>query len=157
MNELIQWLNVNQGAVMVLLNLSYVIITVFLFLSNSKMRKQNLMLELLGRRVSIYTNVRKFMSKVLTDCNCSNDELQQYLRDTRETKLLFGKDVAYFVDEIYKRGVRLASVSFKLNAFGGDRKELDSMQDGIMDWFGQQMRDPVSVFDKYIDINKMGF
>ena len=157
MYEIFQWININQGVVMVLLTLSYVVITTLLLFANRKMRKQDLMLRFFERRMSIYTIMRKFLSKIITDAECTSIELQQYLRDTRDAKFLFKKDVVDYIDEIYKKGLRLSNVSSKLNASCDDREALLNDQEEVIDWFVEQIKQPKSVFDEYIDINKIHF
>lgn len=72
MGEFITWLNANQGAVMALLTLTYVITTILLLVSNRRQRKQNkniqkqnVRVQLFEKRYEVYKETEEFFMELM--------------------------------------------------------------------------------------------
>lgn len=97
------WLNSNQGAVMVILTLVYVITTVLLLFSNRKIRtqnrdiqKQNVRIQLFEKRYEVYEEIESLFSELrrkrfsVIKVMVSEDEDHSYDLGFRRIRHLFG-------------------------------------------------------------------
>ncbi len=80
--------------------------------------------------------------------------LSQLLRDTREHHLLFGSEIGEYLEELYKKGVRLHTIHQK----SGPQRILQPadipVQIEIVEWFSAQHRAADQKFLKYIDFRE---
>lgn len=161
--KVIEWCNQYSGFIIGVLTLLYVGTTVWLLLSNRKMHKQNsliqkqsLKLALLERRLDVFTTVRRFISKVMGDSTCENEDLQQFLRNSREVELFFDDDVINYVKELYRKGLEIHRIVKLLEGNRKDRDKLLEEEEAVMDWFLEQLERSTIIFDKYINVKKLG-
>ncbi|MDP3515507.1 MAG: hypothetical protein Q8S20_22410, partial [Sulfuritalea sp.] len=59
------------------------------------------------RRLRVYEEVRKILSIILRDAKASYEDLLKFRTAVSEADFLFGPEVPEYIDEIYKRGVKL--------------------------------------------------
>lgn len=72
-----------------------------------KTNQQKLNLERYSRRLRVYEEVRKILSIILRDTKVSTEDLLKFRTTVSEADFLFGPEIPAYIDEIYRRGLRL--------------------------------------------------
>ncbi len=72
-----------------------------------KTNQQKLILDRYDHRLKVYEEVRQILSVILRDAKASYDDLLKFRRAVSEADFLFGSEISDYIDEIYRRGVKL--------------------------------------------------
>lgn len=122
--------------------------------------KQKLEMDRYDRRLHVYEEVRKILSIVLRDAKASYEDLLKFRTSVSEADFLFGPDITDYIDEIYKRGVKLAYWSGEYRdstQAHGEGYDHDKVVDGMhteLTWLTEQFEPAKQKFKKYLDISK---
>lgn len=123
-----------------------------------KVNKQKFDLERYDRRLRIYEEVRKILSIVVREAQVSYEELFRFYAAVSEADFLFGPEISAYIDEIYKRGVRLEYWNKQYRHAGQEippgydhQKVCDGMH-SESEWFIAQFDPAKEKFKKYLHI-----
>ncbi len=72
-----------------------------------KTNQQKLSLERYDRWLKVYEEVRQILSIIIRDATASYDDLMKFRRSVSEADFLFDSEIPEYIDEIYRRGVKL--------------------------------------------------
>ena len=135
------------------------ITTTYIAWQQWRTNRQKLNLEKYDRRLRIYQEVVKILQITMRDAKASPDDLLQFRTSVAEADFLFGKEIAMYIDEIYKRGINLWHWSRTYRDStqeipeGYDHKKVvDEMHKELI-WFTEQIEPAKKKFKKYLDIN----
>jgi len=86
----------------------------------------------------------------------TNEELTKFLRNSKDKDFLFGKDVQEYLEQLYKKGVRLNYLVKKLETepVGEKRGKLVDEEMDLLEWFSKQFEESKKHFGKYLKIDK---
>ena len=135
------------------------ITTTYIAWQQWRTNRQKLNLEKYDRRLRIYQEVVKILQITMRDAKASPDDLLQFRTSVAEADFLFGKEIAMYIDDIYKRGInhwhwsRTYRDSTQEIPEGYDHKKVvDEMHKELI-WFTEQIEPAKKKFKKYLDIN----
>jgi len=108
--------------------------------------------ELYERRLSVYVAVMEFLAYVMQRASLNDEELRNFLKKTRESYFLFGKDIGKYLDELYKKAVDLQALSSELESLPvGEERSRKVLEKGeISKWFSRQFDVTRTKFSKYM-------
>lgn len=111
------------------------------------------------RRLAIFNSTASLFGIVIRDANVTIPDLMKFLQETSQAYFLFGKDIAEYLDEIYKKGVTLQSQNKMLDPntnnlpIGEKRTRLAEQNKDLLLWFGDQF---LVARDKFSEHLKLG-
>lgn len=110
------------------------------------------------RRLRIFEETRKFLSRVLADGRVVLDPLLQFWAAVAESAFLFGPEILDHLDEIYKRGLEAWRVEAEYRELprGDPRSALVKKQSDILGWMIEQQRGLSIRFRPYLDLGAFG-
>lgn len=86
---------------------------------------QRAVLDLFDRRMSVYTSLRRVISKVVTTGNATNEDTTNFLRARDGAEFLFGSEVNDYLESIYNALLDFHVVESELKmSKGRDRKRM---------------------------------
>jgi hypothetical protein len=121
--------------------------------------KQKLVLERYDRRLRVYEEVRKILSVIVRDAKASYDDLLRFRTAVSEADFLFGREITDYIDEIYKRGVKLQYWSGEYRDYtqekpaGYDHQKVVDGMHAELNWLTEQFEPAKQRFRKYLDIS----
>jgi hypothetical protein len=98
-----------------------------------RIEKDKVKLELYRKRYDIYIKVQEFIAIIVGNTYCKTENLQMFLRDTREVEFLFNQDIVNYLDEMYKKGVAMR------DTYNLETRDPDSFYE-IQDWLDTNLR-----------------
>jgi hypothetical protein len=113
-----------------------------------RIEKDKVKLELYRKRYDIYIKVQEFIAIIVGNNYCTTENLQMFLRDTREVEFLFNQDIVNYLDEMYKKGVAMR------DTYNLETRDPDSFYE-IQDWFGHQFKESIKKFKPYLDFTQL--
>ena len=122
--------------------------------------RQKLVLERYDRRLRVYEEVRKILSIIFRDAKASYEDLLKFRTSVSEADFLFGPEIAEYIDEIYKYGVKLQYWSGEYRDYtqptleGYDHKKVVDGMHSELSWLTEQFEPAKQKFKKYLDISK---
>lgn len=122
--------------------------------------RQKLVLDRYDRRLKVYEEVRKILSIILRDADASYDDLLRFRTSVSEADFLFGQDITEYIDEIYKRGLKLHYWNQQYRDATQEQPE-DYDHEKVVEgshveftWLTEQFEPAKQKFKKYLDISK---
>lgn len=112
------------------------------------------------RRLRVYEEVRKILSIILRDAKASYEDLLKFRTAVSEADFLFGPEVPEYIDEIYKRGVKLQYWCGEYRDYaqekpeGYDHKKVVDGMHSELTWLTEQFEPAKSKFKKYLDVSR---
>ncbi len=125
-----------------------------------KTNQQKLNLERYDRRLRVYEEVRKILSIIFRDANASTDDLLKFRTSVSEADFLFGPEIPAYIDEVYKRGLKLWRCnqeyrdSTQQQTEGYNHNEVVKEMHQELTWLTEQFGPAKEKFRKYLDISK---
>ena len=122
--------------------------------------RQKLVLDRYDRRLKVYEETRRILSIILRDANASYDDLLKFRTSVSEADFLFGPEIPAYIDEIYKRGLKLHTWnsqyrdSFQAKPEGYDHTKVVNGMHSELTWLVEQFEPAKLKFRKYLDISK---
>jgi hypothetical protein len=98
--------------------------------------------QLYERRLAIFNSTMQLLAIVMRDADVQMADLLKFLQETNQSYFLLGKDIADYLDEIYKKGVELRGQEKRLhntNLAEGERTRLADQNVELLNWFGRQL------------------
>jgi len=122
--------------------------------------QQKLNLERYDRRLRVYEEVRKILSIILRDAKAGTDDLLKFRTSVSEADFLFGPEIPAYIDEIYKRGLKLWRWNQEYRDYtqakpdGYDHNKVVEEMHKELTWLAEQFEPAKEKFRKYLDISK---
>lgn len=122
--------------------------------------RQKLVLDRYDRRLRVYEEVRKILSIIVRDAKASYEDLLKFRTSVSEADFLFGPEIAEYIDEIYKRGVKLQYWNGEYRDYTQpkpedyDHKKIVDGMHAELTWLSEQFEPAKQKFKKYLDISK---
>lgn len=122
--------------------------------------KQKLVLDRYDRRLRVYGEVIKILSIIIRDAKASYDDLLKFRSSVSEADFLFGPEIAEYIDEIYKRGVKLQYWNLTYRDYtqemppGYDHNKVVEGMHAELTWLTEQFGPAKQKFKKYLDISR---
>ncbi len=136
------------------------IVAVYIAYQQWQTNRQKLNLERYERRLRVYEEVRKILSIIVREANVSTDELLRFRTSVSEADFLFGPEIPEYIDEIYKRGLKLWRFNQEYRDYTQEKPEgydhekvVEGMHEALT-WLTEQFEPAKEKFKKYLDINK---
>lgn len=118
-----------------------------------KINQKRLQHELFERRIKLYEKITMHIANGITHGAFDNNEEIQFLRDTKHARFIFDKDIADFMDEIYKKSVGLSFLNSRTEQLSG--KELETTiqkRQEVFNWFTMELNNIQKRFEKYLKL-----
>lgn len=125
-----------------------------------KANELKLRLERYDRRLKIYEEIITLLSLIAQEANVSYDVLLKFRGAAAEADFLFTSEIPQYIDEIYKRGVKLSFANSQYKDSTQERpadydsKKIVYEMNNQMTWFLEQFSVVKEKFKKYLDISK---
>lgn len=121
-----------------------------------EMQKQNVKLNLYDKRYQIYTKVVDFINGAVSCSSFSITDVNDFHEVNREAYMLFQSNITDYLEKLRVKGNRLALfVQNDVPGSLGEIKHFDERQE-LLKWFTEQQAAVVEIFDRYINVNKLG-
>lgn len=149
----------NEGVIVVIQVLSLIALvgTVIyqVYNSNNIARDQN-NIALFSKRLDKYNEIQQFIAKVMSDANCTNEEIISLKSKTRNLDLLFDDEIVLYVNILVRKGLELKLANNKydklLKSKGSVEKVVEEEYE-ILSWFSKQIEHECrDKFSKYLDM-----
>jgi len=113
-------------------------------------------LALYDKRYPVYLATKEFLIGIMARHNVSNDELYNFLRNSKDKEFLFGKDVKEYLEQLYLKGLDLQTVEKEVDQHpvGDERTNLVHQSSVIFKWFRGQYESVDKVFGEYLTVAK---
>ena len=136
------------------------IITIYIAWRQWKTSQDKLTLEKYDRRLQIYKEVAKILTKILRDADISYEDLAVFRTSVFEADFVFEPEIVEFIDEIYRRGVALHSWNEqyararRIEVPDYDHQNVvDGMHEELV-WLTNQLEPLKGKFMKYMKLGK---
>ena len=118
-----------------------------------KINQKRLQHELFERRIKLYEIVTTHIANGICNGTFYNKEEMQFLRDTKHARFIFDKNIADFVDEIYKKSIDLSFLTRREQELSGTVLE-QTMQKRtqVFKWFQSELNNIQNRFEKYLQL-----
>ncbi len=119
-----------------------------------------LQLDLYDRRLKIYEEVKRVLLLVVRDGDIKYEELSNFAISVSEADFLFGNEIREYIDEVYRRGVKLSSFNRQYNhvattnlapAGYNHQRVCDGINEESL-WFSSQFEPTRKMFSTYLKI-----
>jgi hypothetical protein len=137
------------------LTLLIAVITVNISRQQSKTNERRLRLETYDRGLRVWEEVRKVLGIVTRNADISTDDLGSFMRATAEADFLFDEEIPAYIEEMYRRGLKLWSANKRYKETRAtpqfDPKVVDESQ-AELTWFTEQYKIALAKFKKYLNV-----
>lgn len=122
--------------------------------------RQKLNLDRYDRRLHVYEEVRKILSIIVRDAKASTEDLLKFRTSVSEADFLFGPEIPEYIDQLYKRGLKLWLWNEKYRDYtqekpkGYDHEKVVDEMHKEFTWLTEQFEPAKEKFQKYLDISK---
>ncbi len=136
------------------------IVATYIAYQQWKTNKQKLILDRYDRRLKVYEEVRKILSIILRDARAEFADLLKFRTSVSEADFLFGSEITEYIDEIYKRGIKLEYWNKEYRDYsqikpdGYDHQKICNGMHDELTWLTAQFEPAKVKFKKYLDISK---
>ena len=136
------------------------VITAYIAWQQWKTNQQKLKLEKYERRLHVYEEVKKILSIILRDANASTDDLLRFRTTVSEADFLFRSEIIEYIDEIYKRGLKLRRWNQKYRDYtqtkpeSSDHNKVVEEMHNELTWLTEQFDPAKEKFRKYLDLSE---
>jgi len=150
------WLQLLQGLLTPVIG----VIALYIAWQQWQGNKVKLVLDHYDRRLRVYQSVVGFLRLVLRDSKPEISELMKFPLDTAEAAFLFPPEIPEYLDEMFKRGLKLRQAAkeyrdmFQPVPEGYDHgKVVANMQEQEV-WFTNQLLAVKEKFKEYLDLSR---
>jgi hypothetical protein len=110
--------------------------------------------ELYDRRYAVYQAFKEFRGHIMVYADVKEDALPNFLRGTADSDFLFQEEIPQYIEEVYRKALRLCTVSRQLNEgnipVGEARNRLAHEDEDLLNWFDEQSKVARTKFKKYL-------
>jgi len=113
-------------------------------------------LDLFEKRYPIYESTKQYLAKITQEGKVTRDELYGFLRQTKDSEFLFGKDVNDYLKLLYDKGVDLKSISEKSQYVKIEEERLKAIEQEhkLLNWFSDQFKEASELFGEYLKVDR---
>jgi len=135
------------------------VVTTYIAWQQWKTNQQKLILDRYDRRLCVYEEVRKILSIIVRDAKASYDDLIQFRTAVSEADFLFGPEIPQYIDDIYKRAVKLQYWSGEYRDSAQEKPEgydHNKVVEGMhteLTWLTEQFEPAKKKFKQYLDVS----
>ncbi len=157
------WINRIIDILQALLTPVIAIVAIYIAYQQLQTNRQKLTLEMYEKRLHIYEEVKKILSIVLRDAKVSTDDLLKFRTSVSEADFLFEPEIIEYIDEIYKRGLKLNLWNEKYcgrsqeKPEGYNHQKICDEKDKELSWLTEQFEPAKEKFKKYLTLNNQSF
>lgn len=130
-------------------------VATYILVKQYSLDKRKFNLEHFDKRYTLYKKTMNYLSKLVANAKTDTQELLEFKRDTNDVKIFFDDDIISFIDDIYKKAVRLRYCSRVIDS-GSVKHESHIMlveeESEILAWLGNQFSVCENLFIKYLKI-----
>lgn len=122
--------------------------TVVIAFLQAQTAKRKLKLDLFDKRLAIYETATAFIGEITRQGYVSPADPEQFLRDTREARWLFGHEIElYLNNRIYKPAIELQALQADNEQCGTKRTDLKDTIRGQHDILAQKLSRYLTLYD----------
>lgn len=130
-----EWIQILQGALTPLI----AALAVFIAWQQWTTNRNKLKLDLFERRYAYYEAATEMVGRILTSGRASTELTFEFLTRTKGAKFLLGTSLAEYLDELYRRAVRLQGLGSELESLSGEERSRNiQRQRELKEWFQAQ-------------------
>ena len=135
------------------------VVTTYIAWQQWKTNQQKLILDRYDRRLCVYEEVRKILSIIVRDAKASYDDLIKFRTAVSEADFLFGPEIPQYIDDIYKRAVKLQYWSGEYRDYTQEKPEgydHNKVVEGMhteLTWLTEQFEPAKKKFKQYLDVS----
>jgi hypothetical protein len=126
------------------------VVTIYIACQQHKIEKNKFKLALYEKRYAFYLTVMEYISQIVQAGDASNEEIMQFLRNTKET-FLFNDEIKKLCEQVYHQSNELHYLEKSINTTG-DNQKLVEKRGAIFDWFVKQLASAPKVFERYLRV-----
>jgi hypothetical protein len=119
-------------------------LAVYIAWQQHKTNKNQFRLALLDRRAKVFNATGELIGRILRRGKVYNEDLMQFLYDTRENEFLFGPDIAAYLHELYGKASDIYSLEDAVD------EEPKKQRIAALKWFSGQGDEAKKNFGKYM-------
>ncbi len=111
-------------------------------LQQFRLSREKFKLDLFEKRFTVFAGARTFLSHILRDGDLKTlDPLWEYRAAIGEASFLFGDEVTEYLEEIYKRGLKLHTDGETMRplSVGDERSHLTGERSKTLKWLTEQL------------------
>ncbi|WP_175022574.1 MULTISPECIES: hypothetical protein [Burkholderia] len=123
-----------------------------------RINRNKLKLDRFDKRFTVHEAAMTFVAKVATRGNVDTAEMNEFIAKTRGTRFLLSKEIADYLDEIYRNAGRLRSVSISMEALTLSDEVRQKFSDKwleLNEWFQKQLDVIPEKFSPFLSIDDM--
>lgn len=152
----ISWFNIMQFVLTAVIALT----TTWIARQQYKVNKKRLKNELYDKRFEVYQLVDSFINDILREGKTSFDKAREFYIEASLSKFLFDDDINIYIKDLYNKAIKLCSLKDKIYPTDGspglpvgkERSQICEKEAGLLTWFGDQKKESVIIFRKYLEI-----
>ena len=133
------------------------ILAAYIAYQQAQTAKRKLKLDTFDKRYAIFIAVMDFLSLVVGNINVTNEQLFKLIQETKSSYFLFGEDIYTYIDDVYKKAIRLRLANQILNGrreiSEEERTRLVNQDQELLEWFMQQAEEARQKFSKYLKLD----
>jgi hypothetical protein len=132
------------------------IITVAILILQYFLAKRRWRLDLYDKRYPVYLATMQYLSSVMQKADVTQEEIFNFLRNSKDKEFLFGKDIQEYLDVLYEKGQDLSFTNKKLEneSIEKERERLLDKRHNLLMWFKDQFEISKKLFGEYLKIDK---
>lgn len=124
-----------------------------------EIQRQAIKLDLFDKRFEIYSEIKQFINSTISDGACKNENLGVFLIKTRDADFLFEQVICDYIRKLYCKGSRLNLIKKKYESALRENDPINKLideEEELLTWFQEQFITTKQLFDRYINVNKLG-
>jgi hypothetical protein len=114
--------------------------------------------ELYEKRLAIFNSTMTLLSIIMRKADVDMSDLIKFIQETNQSYFLLGKDIATYLDVIYKNGVDFHFQNQKLHdsslPVGDERTRLAEENTKLLKWFTNQLLVAREKFAEHLGLDK---
>ncbi len=136
------------------------ILSAYIAYQQYRINLQRLRHETYERRLSIYRCVQVYLSEILKNSETTETKALKFYSDVAEVGFLFDNSIQNKIDEIYKKSIKMISLSKKLYhedgsvglPIGDERDNIAKEEDELLAWHIEQLTEIRALFGKKLGV-----
>lgn len=113
--------------------------------------------ELYEKRLAIFNSTMNLLATIMRRADVNLEELFLFLRETNQAYFLLGKEIADYLDEIYRKGVDLRSQNERIRhaSFSDEQERVHLIEKNteLLKWLTNQLQISREKFAKHLGLD----
>lgn len=132
------------------------IVTAVILILQYYLQRLRWRLELYDKRYPVYRSTIEFIGFIVQRADVANEELNKFLRNSKDNEFLFGKEIQKYLDEIYSNASNFETNKRILEGKPEEETRLKLIEDDskLLKWFMEQFEICKKNFGEYLTIDK---